>query len=427
MRVMIEGQDLTAWALAGSLASTGCNVTMKLPTLPMENNDVNEPDLLRLLQLQLQSKRLILDVVDNQSELLILAEDMVHANGYIAFLKGLYEQDNISFRQLRVIALVQAVPIGTSELLQQWLDSQNLSFIHVVYWPSFVQAGRSLESVTRPERILLGSDSTDATELMRGLLSPFNRSRDSLMIMSLKEAELSKLAINGMLATRVSFMNEIAHLAEQHQVDVERVRQGVGSDSRIGFQYLYPGCGFGGQAFLNTLYQLSGAIDQMAAGEGRNLLRSVYDINEQQKDLLFQKFWRYFRADIKGKRVAMWGCAFKPNTASVEGSPALTLVNALLAHDVHVSIYDPRALESLKKHITNHDLLDFVDTPEQALLSADALMLVTEWKEFWNLDMATLRLQMNTPLLLDGRNIYDPKQMSLQGWKYSGVGRGTSL
>ena len=424
MRVMIEGQDLTAWTLAGALSSTGCQVSINATQLPLDDEEVTEPDLSRLLEQQFQAGRLVLDNWDHDAQLLILADDLNHADGYIDHLKRqFFTSKPYPLDQLKVIALVQPVSIGTSEQIGEWLQTQLDQAIDIVYWPSFIQAGRALESFVRPERILLGSNSADATAFMKHMLNPFNRSRDTLMVMSLKEAELSKLAINGMLATRVSFMNEIAQLAEQHNVDVERVRQGVGTDARIGFQYLYPGCGFGGKAFLNTLLQLSGAFDDVKTIAGRNLLKSVYEINEQQKDLLFQKFWRYYRADIQGKRVAIWGCAFKPNTASVDGSPALNLVSVLLAHDVQVSVYDPRAMPNFKKYMGEHPNLHYANFPEEALDKADALMLVTEWKEFWNLDMAMLQKRVTHPLLLDGRNIYDPQRMKANGWVYSGVGR----
>jgi UDPglucose 6-dehydrogenase len=246
------------------------------------------------------------------------------------------------------------------------------------------------------------------------------------MVMPPKEAELSKLAINGMLATRVSFMNELAQLAAQKGIDIEQVRQGIGSDSRIGYQYLYPGCGFGGQAFLQTLAQLSGELEQQSSADV-SLLRSVQLINEQQKDLLFQKLWRFYRADLAGKRVAIWGCAFKPNTASVEGSPALTLIEALLAHGAELSVYDPRAMPALQRYLGKRGAIDYAQSPEHAVEAADALLLVTEWKEFWNLDMQTVRQRMRTPLLLDGRNIYDPAALQKQGWIYSAVGRGVNL
>jgi UDPglucose 6-dehydrogenase len=424
---MIEGQDLVAWTLAAALASTGCQVSISAGGLPLDDQEVSEPDLLRLLESQHQAGRLKTGQPDIQSSLLVIGRDMGGFDNFCRYLQPFLNASALDGNgQVKVIALVQPVPIGTTDRLQQWLHDSGLGQVKVVYWPAFIQAGRALESLTRPERILLGSHDNEATAFMRQLLNPFNRSRDTLMVMPPKEAELSKLAINGMLATRVSFMNELAQLAAQKGIDIEQVRQGIGSDSRIGFQYLYPGCGFGGQAFLQTLAQLSGELEQQSSAD-ISLLRSVQLINEQQKDLLFQKLWRFYRADLAGKRVAIWGCAFKPNTASVEGSPALTLIEALLSHGAELSVYDPRALPGLRRYLGERTCVEYADSPEQAAAGADVLMLVTEWKEFWNLDMLAIKLQMRSPVLLDGRNIYDPHTLEKQGWIYSAVGRGVNL
>lgn len=427
MKVRIIGNDLVAWTLAGALASTGCKISMQADALPLPESDAAEPDLLRLLQRQMDAGRLSLGASTSEADLLLLAEPDVALPELKAQVQSFLAASASAARQ-QLVALVQPVAIGTTDQLQDWLDelvsqSAASSAVSVVYWPAFIQAGRALESFLRPERILLGSHSDQATDFIRRLLNPFNRSRDTLLVMPPKEAELTKLAINGMLATRVSYMNELAQLAAARGIDIEQVRQGMGTDSRIGFQYLYPGCGFGGQAFLNTLSQLNQELDsQYSSG----LLHSVCAINEQQKDLLFQKLWRFYRADLSGKTFAIWGVAFKPNTAAIDGSPALTLIKSLLAHGARVCVYDPMALPALKKHLPDTALV-YADSAEQAVAQADGLLLVTEWKEFWNLDMAHIKGQMNTPLLLDGRNIYNPAALAEQGWIYSGIGRGRDL
>ncbi|GAA0789248.1 nucleotide sugar dehydrogenase [Marinobacterium sediminicola] len=424
MRVHVLGDNLEAWTLAGALAQTGCRVSLKQTGLPRADSDMGEPDLQQLLEQQQAAGRLQLGREHEAADLLLVAER--HASqeslqaSVQAFLGALDAQDQTGM----LVALVQPVAIGTTEQLQQWLDDHGAGHVRVLYWPAFIQSGRALESVTRPERILLGCDDEAAIRVIRRLLTPFNRRRDTLLVMSPKEAELSKLAINGMLATRISYMNELAQLAADKGIDIERVRQGMGTDSRIGFQYLYPGCGFGGESFLETLAQLNRELDNK---EEPGLLSRVFAINEQQKDLLFQKFWRYFKADIQGRTVALWGCAFKPNTSGVEGSPALTLLRALLAHDVKVRVYDPMALPTLRRTLGDQPGVSYMDSAEQAATGADALMLVTEWKEFWNLDMEAVLARMNTPLLLDGRNLFEPERMAELGWHYSGVGRGVAI
>ncbi|PSL12932.1 UDPglucose 6-dehydrogenase [Marinobacterium halophilum] len=424
MKVRVLGSNLEAWTLAGALAFTGCRVSLEAAQLPEEGSDVSEPDLLQLLEQQRDAGRLQLDDSEEAGDLLLVACRHASLESLQMAVQGFVENVSANVGAQPLIALVQSMAIGTTDQLQQWLDEQGAGHIRVIFWPAFIQSGRALESVTRPERILLGCEDERAVQLMRRLLTPFNRSRDTLLVMSPKEAELSKLAINGMLATRVSYMNELAQLAADKGIDIERVRQGMGTDSRIGFQYLYPGCGFGGEAFLETLSQLS---RELAHPNEAGLLSSVFAINEQQKDLLFQKFWRYFKADIRGRKVAIWGCAFKPNTSGIEGSPALTLIRALLAHEVEVHVYDPMALSSLRRQLGGLDKLVFAPSAEAAVAQADALMLVTEWKEFWNRDMDDIRLRMRTPLLLDGRNIHDPGHMAELGWVYSGIGRGVSI
>lgn len=425
MNVLMLGSNLESWTLTAALASTGCVIHMDSKELPDTDSELMESDLYRLLLKQREAGRLVFGSDKIEVDLLIDARQQTDEQrleldllDFAARLEALPAEHQI------VVALVQPVPVGTTERLQNQLQQQGFNQLLMVYWPGFVQAGRALESFTRSQRIILGSNQPTATSLIRRLMSPFNRSRDALMVMPPKEAELTKIAINGMLATRVSFMNELAQLASQRGIDIETVRQGIGSDSRIGHQYLYPGCGFGGEAFLQTLDQLGAELNHQA---GFGLLDSVQAINDQQKDLLFQKFWRFYRADVAGKAVALWGCAFKPNTASISGSPALVLIEALLAHGVQVRVYDPMALPTLQKLLGEKNGLIYADSPEAAAQDADAVLLVTEWKEFWNLSMQTIHASMKTPLLLDGRNIYDPQVLHRQSWIYSGVGRGQAI
>lgn len=424
MKIRVLGDNLEAWTLAGALAFTGCKVAMEQARLPDLGADIVEPDLLQLLEQQHQTGRLQLGCGEVIADVLLVALRMPSMDNLQAAVKEFVDKARHETDSRPLIALVQSTALGTTDGLQAWLDEQGAGHIRVLFWPAFIQAGRALESVTRPERILLGTRDEQVVRTMRRILTPFNRSRDTLLVMPPKEAELTKLAINGMLATRISYMNELARLAADREIDIEQVRQGMGTDSRIGFQYLYPGCGFGGEAFLGTLAQLN---RELKYSNEQSLLSSVFAINEQQKDLLFQKFWRYFKANICGRRVAIWGCSFKPSTSVVEGSPALVLIEALLAHNVEVRVYDPLALSTLQRRLGNRPGLVCVSSAEAAVNGADALMLVTEWKEFWNRDMDQIRSVMKTPLLLDGRNVFDPMLMAEQGWVYSGIGRGTPI
>ena len=420
MKLAILGEDLVAWTLAGALASTGCQVSMTACTLPDANSEELEPDLFTLLTQQLASERLVLScgvqaLAEQGVSLLIDAREHLNA-------EQLYQ----TLQQLGfppVVALVQAVPLGTTDTLQTRLQQEAQVATAVVYWPNFIQAGRALQSFTRVEQLLVGSQDKRAVAMIKRLMVPFNRSQDRFKEVTASEAELTKIAINGMLATRISYMNELAALATCKGIDIEAVRQCMGADSRIGYQYLYPGCGFAGAAFSHSLTQLEKELVSVNAGDA-GLLASVQRINAQQKDLLFQKLWRFYKADLAGKRVAIWGAAYKPNTASVSGSPALHLIQTLLDNGVTVQVYDPRALPNLQQRLGKPSGLQFCASAEAALEQADALMLITEWKEFWNADLQNLKNRMRTPLLLDGRNVYEPALLAEQGWIYSGVGRG---
>lgn len=427
MNILIMGSDITAWTQAAVLASSGCQVSLLLD----QNVEVesSEPQLSRLVQTQQDEGRLqvIQGASLNEPQTNLLIDARVNLD--FDSRKQAIEQFAACLPQAQsvVVALVQPVEIGTTEQLQQRLNDQGLTQLSVVYWPSFIQSGRAIDSFSRSDRILLGSHHPKAVLLIKRLLTPFNRSLDSFMLMQPKEAELTKVAINGMLATRVSFMNELARFASLNQIDIEPVRQGIGSDSRIGFQYLYPGCGFGGDAFLQTLQQLTQALGRDYQPD---LLSVVCSINEQQKDLLFQKFWRFYQADVQQRTVAIWGGAFKPNSSDISGSPALVLIESLLAHCVSIRLYDPAAAEALRDHFSNHSKSSQLTFCESALIAAeevDAIMLVTEWKEFWNIDLAALQQKVKQPLLLDGRNIYDPAYAQQSGWIYSGIGRGQAL
>lgn len=445
MNLLILGNNLAAWTLAAAFASTGCCVAIMAKQLPSEHSDLAEVDLLHLLQKQHHEGRLLLidhaDTVFNSAsscELLIDARTNLTTEQRFQTLK---EFAVTAQAESAIYALVQPVAVGTTDQLQEQLNALNSACsVQCLYWPSFIEAGRALESFTRSGRLMIGVPNlskqyrSEAVSQIRELMVPFNRSKDATMVMSAREAELTKIGINGMLATRISFMNELADIASRQGVDIEVVRQGIGADPRIGHQYLYPGCGFGGEAFTDTLGFLGEELkaSDSAQGQTSGLLNSVRKINEQQKDLLFQKFWRYFNAEIKGRTVALWGCAFKPNTASIAGSPALVLIQALLSHGVQVQVYDPMAIETLKQWLNseqkpNSDRIVFSDSPEEAAEQADTIMLVTEWKLFWNLNLTEIAASMKTPLLLDGRNIYQPKRAQQAGFIYSAIGRGEPL
>ncbi|PMR75642.1 UDP binding domain-containing protein [Billgrantia endophytica] len=310
-------------------------------------------------------------------------------------------------------------PVGETERLEARLGGADRRAVSLV---DMLEEGRAWASFTRPGRWLLGCDDDHADAQVRELLRAFNRRRDVVQRMPRRAAELTKLATIGMLATRISYMNEIAGLADSLGVDVEHVRQGMGADSRIGYEYLYPGCGFGGPNFSRDLMRLADV--QEASGRRSALLEQVLDINEQKKETLFRKLWTHFQGRLEGRTMAIWGAAFKPGSARIDHAPVLTLLDALWAQGVRVQLHDPAATPALRAEVGDHPLLRLYDgDPYAACEGADALMLVTEWKHYWNPDWARLAGQLQERLLLDGRNIYDPAHVAGWGLTYRGIGR----
>ncbi|OMH31843.1 UDP-glucose/GDP-mannose dehydrogenase family protein [Motiliproteus sp. MSK22-1] len=297
--------------------------------------------------------------------------------------------------------------------------------IHVLALPSLLQEGAAIANFVRPQRILVGADDDWGLRLLTDLLRPFNRNHDQLIVMSTKAAEFTKYAINGMLATKLSFMNEMANLADQLEVDIEQVRQGVGSDPRIGYDYIYPGCGFGGLSFSEDLISLARTVEDKV--EDSFLLKTVLDTNEQQKEVLFRKLWRYWDTELKGKTIALWGGAFKPNTDSIDNAPSLLLMEALWAQGVHIRLYDPKALPKFQEYFGDRKGLTLCASAYEAVDGVDALMIVTEWKEFWSPDFDLLGKLMNERLIFDGRNLFDPSYMKQLGFRYFGIGRSSEF
>ncbi|MGQ7248387.1 nucleotide sugar dehydrogenase [Halomonas sp. V046] len=310
-------------------------------------------------------------------------------------------------------------PVGETERLEGLIADLG---VVAVALPDTLEEGRAWETFTRARRWLLGCDSDHGEALVRELMRAFNRRHEVFQRMPRRAAELTKLAINGMLATRISYMNEMAGLADSLGVDVEFVRQGMGADPRIGYEYLYPGCGFGGPNFSRDLVGLADV--QSASGRHSELLDQVLEINEHKKETLFRKLWAHFHGRLEGRRVAIWGAAFKPGTARIDQAPVLTLLRALWAQGVHVCLHDPAALPAVRAAVGDHPLLSlYDDDPMEACEGVDALMLVTEWKTYWNPDWAGLRDKLSERLVLDGRNIYAPEYVASQGLHYRGIGR----
>jgi len=327
---------------------------------------------------------------------------------------------------LKVIIDKSTVPVGTAERVRAVVAEElarrgvNTEFA-VVSNPEFLKEGAAVEDFMRPDRIVIGADDERAILLMRALYSPFIRNHDRLLVMDLKSAEFTKYAANSMLATRISFMNELALLAEKVGADIELVRKGIGSDPRIGYHFLYSGAGYGGSCFPKDVK----ALITTARNEGIDLkvLHAVEAANERQKMVLVDKVLERFGNDLAGRRFAVWGLAFKPNTDDMREAPSRVIIAELARRGASVAAYDPVAMPEAKRVMQGVKGLSFADKATQALEGADALLIITEWKEFKSPDFDAIKSQLKQAVVIDGRNLYEPELMSAMGIEYIGIGR----
>ena len=326
----------------------------------------------------------------------------------------------------KVVVNKSTVPVGTadkvSDRLQQALDQRGLDLgFDVASNPEFLKEGAAIADFTRPDRIVVGTDSTAVEAMMQELYAPYNRQRDKLIFMDLRSAELTKYAANSLLATKISFINEIANIADLVGADIEQVRVGIGSDPRIGYSFIYPGCGFGGSCFPKDLRAMEATA--VSAGYLPKLLSAVSAVNDQQKSLLFKKIDSYFDGQLEGKTIALWGLAFKPGTDDMREAPSRDLMEALWQRGAKVQAFDPHGMEATQEiYGVRNDLL-LCGTKEAALQGADILAICTEWKPFWSPDFALSKDSLKQPVIFDGRNLYDPARLQDQGIQYFGMGR----
>jgi UDPglucose 6-dehydrogenase len=292
----------------------------------------------------------------------------------------------------------------------------------VVSNPEFLKEGSAIGDVMKPDRIVIGSDNHAATEMMKNLYAPFNRNHDRIVTMDVRSAELTKYAANAMLATKISFMNELSNLAEFLGADIEKVRHGIGSDSRIGFNFIYPGCGYGGSCFPKDVKALEWSARD--CGYKAELLAAVEHVNERQKQVLVRKIKQHFADNLNGKVFALWGLAFKPNTDDMREAPSRVLIDQLLALGARVQAFDPQAMNEARRIYENNAGLVLCDCAEDTLNGADALIVVTEWKNFWSPDFELIKSKLAEPVIFDGRNLYDPNQLKQMGIDYYAIGRG---
>jgi UDPglucose 6-dehydrogenase len=326
----------------------------------------------------------------------------------------------------KVVIDKSTVPVGTAdkvrEAISEELKKRGAAIpFSVVSNPEFLKEGAAVEDFMKPDRIVIGADNQDAVDAMRKLYAPFNRSHDRLMVMDVRSAELTKYAANAMLATRISFMNELALLAERVGADIESVRKGIGSDPRIGYQFLYPGIGYGGSCFPKDVQ----ALQRTATASGMNLklLDAVERVNYAQKHVITEKIVKRFGESLAGKTITLWGLAFKPNTDDMREAPSLVLIEDLTKRGATIVAFDPVAMHEAQKSLGGNANVTFAADAQSALAGADALAIVTEWKTFRAPDFAAIKSALKAPVIFDGRNLYEPETMKELGFEYYPIGR----
>ena len=339
---------------------------------------------------------------------------------------------NIGMRMTdyKVVIDKSTVPVGTADKVRAALADElqkrqvDIPF-SVVSNPEFLKEGAAVEDFMRPDRIVVGAEDERAINLMKALYAPFQRNHERLIVMDVRSAELTKYAANAMLATRISFMNELANLAEKLGADIEMVRQGIGSDPRIGYHFLYPGCGYGGSCFPKDVKALIATAKEN--GQTLKVLTAVEDANDAQKKVLPEKVKSIFGANLEGKRFALWGLAFKPNTDDMREAPSRSIVADLVAAGATVIAYDPVAMHEARRVFSDQHVITFAENPLAACEGADALLIATEWKEFRSPDFDAIKKALKSPLIFDGRNLYDPSVPQALGFEYFAIGRKSGI
>jgi UDPglucose 6-dehydrogenase len=439
MKITVVGTGYVGLVTGACLAEMGNDVLCldlskeKIDILKQGGVPIHEPGLDKIIASNVLAKRLhfttdVAEAVDFGTVQFIAVGTPPDEDGSADLSHVLSAAKNIGrhMRDYKLIIDKSTVPVGTADRVQAAINEELVSRgssvpFSVVSNPEFLKEGSAVEDFMKPDRIIIGASDDKAVELMKSLYAPFQRNHSKLVIMDVRSAELTKYAANAMLATRISFMNELALLAEKLGADIELVRQGMGSDPRIGYHFLYAGCGYGGSCFPKDVKALIKTGRE--SGQELKVLRAVEAANEYQKHVLATKICERFGQDLNGKKFAIWGLAFKPNTDDMREATSRVLIEDLLSRGATVSAYDPIARNEAWRIFNDIHGLLLTETAAEAALGADAVVVVTEWKEFRSPDFDELKSALRTPVVFDGRNIYNPLTMAAHGFEYHGIGR----
>ena len=440
MKITVVGTGYVGLVAAACLAEVGNHVlgldvnAEKIRILKEGGIPIHEPGLLEIVRRNVENGRL--SFTTNVEEAVGFGEVQFIAVGTPPDEDGSADLQYVTeaarnigrfMNSAKVIVDKSTVPIGTGDMVKaavaEELKKRNVDIHYsVVSNPEFLKEGAAVEDFMRPDRIIIGTEDPKAIEVMKQVYAPFQRNHERLVVTNLRSAELIKYAANSMLATRISFMNELANLAEIVGADIEMVRQGIGSDPRIGYHFLYPGCGYGGSCFPKDVKALIKTAKDVA-GFDLKLLKAVEEVNDLQKFVLPKKIKKQFGENLKGKHFALWGLAFKPNTDDMREASSRILINELIKAGASITAYDPVAMDEGKRIFKDEKHLSFADTQDEALKNADALIIVTEWTEFRSPDFTLIKSSLKSPMIFDGRNLYDPKAIRALGFNYYPIGR----
>jgi UDPglucose 6-dehydrogenase len=422
MKIAVWGNELTAWVTAGALAETGNDVSFvsnsKIddPLTLMGSSIRNEPGLRDLIINEVEHKRL--RFVQTRTALGIQAHILSMNPNEFELAQSIVEQLANKAEGPLLIINQSHFGFGATDKLQALLDRSKKQV--AVYFAENISEGEALTRIRNPKSIILGSNDEAATLTMRALFKPFSMQLENLFVMTPREAEFTKLSIIGMLALRIGYINELANLSEQVGVDIDVVRQSLGADPRIGRHHLSPGCGFGGNNFPQTLNSLAQLLSE---NNESTLMRTVLQENEKQKELPFRKLWQHYKADLHDRKIAIWGASFKPGSASIDAAPSLKVIDAIVAQQAGVRVHDPEAHENVHHLYHDNPFVKIIHAKYDALKNVDALVVLTEWPEYWSPDFELMYKQMNSPVIVDGRNIYDREQVEAFGFTYYGIGK----
>ena len=439
MKISVFGSGYVGLVQATVLAEVGHDVICmdidqnKVQLLQQGHVSIFEPGLSSLVRENLESKRLRFTsdekLAVEHGQVLFIAVGTPPSEDGSADLSAVFSVgDAVARHRTEPLILVEksTVPVGTGDALTAHINKalgqtgRSLTF-DVVSNPEFLKEGSAVTDCRRPDRIIIGCAREEVREVMRDLYAPFNRNHDRIIFMDLRSAELTKYAANCMLATKISFINQIAELAEHLGADIEAVRLGIGADTRIGYHFIYPGCGYGGSCFPKDMRALIHSAQQVNCSS--DLLEAVEAINERQKHKLFDRINAFFKGDLKGKTFALWGLAFKPNTDDMRDAPSRVLMQALWDAGADVRAFDPEAMQETQRLYGDEPRLSLMGTPESTLNGADALIVCTEWQQFKAPDFDLIKARLKTPVIFDGRNLLDPDTVRAAGFQYTSIGR----